>query len=286
MQLPGLAYAPLAIIKASGWLTQEYPTTHVTWDTVTTGDAALTAVTSGSAQMAATGDAPFLLGYSKGVHWKILSALSDEDQWLEVKSSIKSLAEITPADKIGVAGLSSTGAVLLKQAALSLGRSASAFDTNMVVIGQVPALQELKTGQLSGVVSVVPYEYQEAAFAHKIYSTYQAFGQVGFSGLWVSDSFYGAYPAFSKAFLGLVVRAITLLAEHPNEAATLADRGAGNPVSVAQYHTWLTGSATTFTAQPDRLIYYAQAMQKFGILKSVPTLSELETPALASMKGS
>ena len=114
---PDLGYSPLYIVEQEGWLKQAMPHVSVTWETLNSGSAMETGMLSGSIDVGAGGVAPFILGWSKGVGWKLVTSLGESDLWLVVKPQITSFKSITPSDRIAVVAPTSIQAIILKAAA-------------------------------------------------------------------------------------------------------------------------------------------------------------------------
>ena len=81
------------------------------------------------------GIAPFLLGWERGVGWKLLASLNQQDLWLVVKDpNIKSLKDFKPGMKIGLPAPDSIQAVTLRKGAQQELGNPQALDQSLLAI--------------------------------------------------------------------------------------------------------------------------------------------------------
>jgi len=89
---PGLSSASLVVLKQRKTLESQFPRTSIQWKIFQSGAAVREAMIANQAQVGYLGIPPFLVGWDRGVNWRILTTLSRQDSWLVVKDpTIKSL---------------------------------------------------------------------------------------------------------------------------------------------------------------------------------------------------
>ena len=76
---PGLGYSSLVILKQQKTLEKQFPNTTIEWKTLASGSAIRDGVIANQIQVGAMGIAPFLLGWERGVGWKLLASLNQQD---------------------------------------------------------------------------------------------------------------------------------------------------------------------------------------------------------------
>ncbi len=158
---PGIGYAQLLIMKQEGWLEKDLAGRQVEWRQLASGAAIRDGMIAGDIQIGAGGIGPFLVGFDKGVEWKLLSALLDSDLWLMAKDPrLTNLEAFTPNDKIAMPGPDSIQAIVLKKAAQEQLGDARKLDPNIVALAHPEGLQSLLSGQLAGHLTSPPFQYQ------------------------------------------------------------------------------------------------------------------------------
>jgi NitT/TauT family transport system substrate-binding protein len=282
---PGLGAATFITLKLQKTLDKQFPNTNFQWRIVSSGSAVREAILSGQGQLGTLGISPFLVGWDRGMDWKVLLASSRSDTWLvAVNPRIKSLKDFGPNDKIGVVAPDAQQAIDLRKSAQDQLGNAHALDKNLVAIGSADGEQALLSGQLAANYAGSPFQESEvAAGGHIVVDTNAAFGPVGAGLIVLSQSFYNQYPAFSKAVYQDLRDASTYVANHHVQAAQYLaqDVGSGGKASYAQFKKLLDNTNLVFDTTPSGLIAYARFMQSIGLISKVPnSVSDLELPTV------
>lgn len=285
---PDLGYSPLYIVDQKNWLKQALPHVHVTWQTLNSGSAIETGIITGHIDVGAGGIAPFLLGVDKGVGWKLLSSLDEENLWLVCKPQIKSFKDITASDRISVVAPTSIQAIAIKKMAKKYLGNASALDQNLAILSHPLSLQAFKAGRVACALDAPPFEQEEvAAGGHILATSYQMFGTSTFNSTFVLPKFYDSHQAEMKILVQQIKRAVTLLNTHPNQAAKVISAYEKGKLGVAAAHKDLTAKGTHWTITPHGYLKYASFMKSVGLISSVPSsMSSIEFPTLAGHRGS
>ena len=244
------------------------------------------AVLSGQGQIGTLGIPPFLVGWDKGMDWKVLLATSRGDSWLvAINPKFKSLKDFGPNDKIGVVAPDAQQAIQLRKAAQQQLGNAHALDKNLVAIGAADGEQALLTGQIAAQLSGAPFQNREiAAGGHIVLHTQDTFGPVGAGVIALPQSFYNQYPAFSKKVYQDLEESSAYVASHHDEVAQelAQDKVSGGGGTAAQFKTLLDDTSLVFDTTPSGLIAYASFMKSIGLISKVPSsVSDLELPTVA-----
>jgi hypothetical protein len=76
---PSLGAGSLVVIRQEGTLEKQFPQTHIQWKVLNNGSAVREAVVANQVQIAYLGVPPFLVGWDRGVNWRILTAETQVD---------------------------------------------------------------------------------------------------------------------------------------------------------------------------------------------------------------
>lgn len=282
---PGLGAATFVILKTQKTLEKQFPNTKFQWDIVNSGAAVREAVISNQGQLGTLGLPPFLVGWDRGMDWKVLLATSRTDSWLVAKNPrFKSLKDFGPNDKIGVVAPDSQQAIVLRKAAQEQLGDAHALDRNLVAIGSADGEQALLSGQLAAQLSGSPFQEREiAAGDHVILHTKDVFGPVGAGLTVLPQSFYNQYPTFSKKlYQDLVDTSTYITAHHAETAQYLAqDKASGGGGKAEQFKALLDNTDLIFEKTPTGLVAYADFMKSIGLISKAPhSVNELELPTV------
>lgn len=285
---PDLGYSPLYIVDQEGWLSSAMPGVHVTWETLNSGSAIETGMITGHIDVGAGGVAPFLLGVDKGVGWKLLSSLDEENLWLVCHSPITSFKDITSSDRISVVAPTSIQAIVLKKMAQKYLGNPSALDGNLVILPHPVSEQAFSAGRTACALDAPPFEEQEvAAGGHVLSTSYQMFGTSTFNSTFVLPSFYNSHQQEMQILVSQIERAVKLLNDHPAQAATIISAYEKGQLSASEAQSELTAKGTHWTITPHGYIEYATFMHSVGLISSVPTsVRSIELPTLYSTNGS
>jgi len=286
----GIGYAPLLVMKNAKTLETQFPKTKFTWRELSSGAAIQDGVISGDIQIAAGGVAPLIIGAAKGVDWKYIAAMDDADLWLMAKDpQYKTVKDFKPGGKIAMPSPTSIQAVVLRKAAEQQLGNANALDTNIVSFSHPDGLQALTSGQVAGHLTSPPFEFEEQQQgAHVVMRSYDVFGGPHtFNGVFATSKFYNSNTAFSQKLFADLQDAIQTINSNPDKAAQALSEESGGKVNSAQYKTWITNPAITYTVTPHSLMAFATFMQQSGLIKKAPgSWKDLVFPTLQNAQGS
>lgn len=269
---PGLGYAPLILMKQQKLIEKRYPGTKVEWKVLASGTPITNGVITGDIEIGAVGTGPFLVGYARGVNWKIIAPLNLGDLWLMAKDpNIKTIADLKGKRIATPANTSNQAVVLRKMAQVKLG-DAHALDNGLVALDHPDGMQALLTGQVDAHFTAPPYQFREKiAGAHVVARSYQYFGShVGLLAV-APQKFYDDHTAFADWFYKETQAMQALITRDPDKVAhILQDEFDGSP-TWRQFKQWLVNGAQTWTTRPLGLMRFANFMFKTQQLTKLPS---------------
>ena len=285
----GVGYAPLLIIKQQRLLEKAYPGLKVDWRQLASGTPITDGMIKGDIQIGAMGTGPMLVGWARGINWKVIAPLDEADLWLMAKDkSIRTIADLR-GKRIATPTATSIQAVALrKMAQVKLGNP-RALDSSLISMDHPDGMQALLSGQIDAHFTSPPYQWLELGRgAHVVGRSYGYFGAHTFLVSVATQKFYDEYTAFSNRYYKLVKQAIDLLNKRPKVAAAILAREDASDTTAAQFKAWITRKKTlTYTTRPRGLMRTAGFMNKIGLLGKVPgSWRDLVFPPVYPTKGS
>jgi NitT/TauT family transport system substrate-binding protein len=285
----GVGYAPLMIIKQQRLLEKAYPGLSVEWKQLASGTPITDGIIKGDIQIGAMGTGPFLVGWARGINWRVIAPLDEADLWLMARdSSIRTVADLR-GKRIATPTATSIQAVALrKMAQVKLGNP-RALDSSLISMDHPDGMQALLSGQIDAHFTSPPYQWQELGRgAHVVGKSYGYFGAHSFLVTVLTQKFYDEYRAFSNRFYRLVKQSIDLINKKPKAAAAILAREDQTEATTVQFTRWITRKKSlTFTTRPRGLMRTAGFMNKIGLLGKVPgSWRELVFPPVLPTRGS
>ena len=264
---PGMGYAPLIIMKHQRTLEKRYPSLQVEYRVLPSGTAITNGMISGQIHVGAMGTGPFLVGYARGIDWKMIAPLNEADLWLMAKDpNIKTIADLKGKRIATPTNTSIQAAMLRKMAEVKLG-DAKALNAGLIAMDHPDAMQALLAGQIDAHLTSPPFQFQERnRGAHIVAKSYSYFGAHSFLGAVVTDKFYRDYTAFSNQLYQDVAAAIKLVKTNPKKVAQILQDEAGGAPSARQFKQWIGNPAITYTTRPRGLMRTATFMARTGQL--------------------
>lgn len=286
---PGMGYAPLIIMKHTRALERRYPGLQVEYRVLPSGTAITNGVIAGQIQVGAMGTGPFLVGYARGIDWKMISPLNEADLWLMTKDpSIQSISDLRGKRIATPTNTSIQAVILRKMAEVRLG-SSKALDSGLIAMDHPDGMQALLAGQIDAHFTSPPFQFQEKTRGARVLGrSYGYFGAHTFLGAVMTSKFYNEYPQFARQFYREIEAANKLVKSNPKRVAQiLQDESNGNP-SWRQFKQWIGNSAITYTTRPRGLMRTAHFMNRTGQLpgKMPGSWTELVFPPVHPTKGS
>ena len=272
---PGLGYTPFIVMQKTGTLAKAFPTTKLSWRELSNGAVIREGFISDTIQIGAVGSAPFLIGWDRGVPWKILCTAVNYDFWLVVTDpSIKSIKDLKPGDKIASPAPDSINALVLRAALSRAGLSPNYLDVGFVAMPHPLAEQALLDHQIVGHIATPPFAEDEVKRGgHAIMRTTDGFPGGMTSTLVVAGTqFPQQYPGFMEAFYKDYAATVKWIQAHPDDAAKIYVDYTGGKAKLSEINALMHELAgTIFGVVPRGVIETARFMAKLGQIKKTPS---------------
>lgn len=285
---PGIGYTNLIVVKQQRLLEKHFPGTTFEWRILSSGAAIRDGMIAGQIQVGAGGMGPFLVGWDRGIGWKLLTSLNRMELWLvTLNPQVRSLRDFKPGMKIGLPAPDSIQAVVLRKGAQVQLGNARALDANMVAVSHPDGVRLLQAGQLAAHLSAPPFQFQEVDMGGRvILRSFDLFGEHTFNSVFMMDSFYNQYPKFAQALYEAIQQATEFINSNPREAARILSGEDQGRVSPETYLKWLTAPGVKFNTVPQGFLQFAAFMKEIGLISKTPkSIDELILPTLAGKGG-
>lgn len=144
----GLAYAPFEIMKENKILEEKLNGVKVNWHLMSSGGAMNEGIISGDLDVALMGAAPFLIGFDKGIDYKVISSIASQKISLVTNdSNLSDLSKFTITDKIALPSVGSIQHLALAMAAKEQLGDSKALNMNLVNMSTPEAYQAVASKQ-------------------------------------------------------------------------------------------------------------------------------------------
>ncbi len=285
---PGLGYAPLIVMKVQKTIEKQFPGTSVEWKVLSSGTPITNGVISGDIEIGAVGTGPMLVGWARGVNWKVIAPLNDGDLWLMAKDpNIKTIADLKGKRIATPTNTSIQAVALRKMASVKLG-DAHALDTGLLALDHPDGLTALLGGQIDAHFTSPPFQFQEKVRgAHVVARSYNYFGEHTFLVNVMTQKFYDDHTDFAKRFYTDIAAAQKLIVKNPDKVAKILQQDAGGNPTNRQFKQWLVNPALTWTTRPRGLARIAHFMARTNQLSKEPgSWKDLVFPPVYGTNGS
>lgn len=228
----GLAYAPLQIVKELKLIEKNLPGVQVNWKQLGNTAAIREGMLAGEVDAGFMAIPPFLIGWDKGMDWKIFCGLSESPVGLVVnKEEIKSLKDLGEKDRIALPQPGSVQHILLSMGCEREFGDAKRFDSQLVTLAHPDGMNALLSKKdITAHFTAPPYlaKELETPGMHEILSGNQAMGGdftfiVGVTGAKFHDSDPEAYNALVKS----IGEAVDYINNNREEAVELLAKAYG-----------------------------------------------------------
>ena len=222
----GLAYAPLQIIRIENSLEAELPGWTVEWKKLANTAAIREAMLSGNLDIGFMGLPPFLIGYDRGMEWKMFTGLCRAPIGLVTwKDNINSISDLSSEDRIALPQPGSIQHILLTMASDRVKGSPSFFDNQIVTMSHPDGMNALFSKKdVTAHFTSPPFimkELQQPGFKLILSGEEAMGGEFTFIGGTVKNSFAEKNPEAVKALKKVISRTITFINNNPEKASEI-----------------------------------------------------------------
>lgn len=269
----GLAYAPLQVLKEKKIIEEQIPGIKVNWIKLGNTAAIREAVLGGKVDIGFMGIPPFLIGWDKGMKWKIFTGLSKAQIGLVTwRDDINSLADIGPNDRIALPQPGSIQHILLSMAAQNqLGRS-DIFDNQLVTMKHPDGMSALLSKRdVAAHFTSPPYIMMELSKPDMklVVGGREAMGgEFTFIAGMVTDKFSNKHPEILTLVRNAIAMAGVVIRETPSEAVSILLKDYS--ISEEILLSYLTGGGLVYTDKIEGLHKFVEFMKAEGYLEKSP----------------
>ncbi|MEL7564131.1 MAG: ABC transporter substrate-binding protein [Dehalobacterium sp.] len=272
----GLAYAPLQVMQELKLLEKKAPDLTVSWVQLGNTAAIREGMLAGNVDVGFMAIPPFLIGWDKGMEWKIMSGLSSCPVGLVTKEErIKSLSDFSSDDRIVLPQPGSVQHILLSMACEKELGDAHKLDNILVTMNHADGMNAfISQKEITAHFTSPPYLFKELEMAemNQVIRGEEVLGSdfsfiVGASTKKYHDTEKETYLLFCQS----LEEAIEFINKHPEETAELLEGVYGIPQKeLVKYLTW---EGMEFTTQIKGINEFAVFMQENGFISRIPEKS-------------
>jgi NitT/TauT family transport system substrate-binding protein len=253
------------------------------------GGAINEAFIAGEIDVAVMGIPPFLIGWDKGIPWRVASGMCIMPLSLQTyNADINSLTDFGPNDKIAYPAPGSIQHILLSMAAEKQLGSPTALDDIGVAMSHPDAAAALMNQKdITGHFTSPPYNFQELSQEgiHTVVDGTEAFGsEFTFLVAVASQDLYDNNPQAYAAFVMGIAEASDYINQHPTEAAAILAPSFGlDEETTLKYLTW---PGMDYVTTPLGLMGFSDFMLNAGYIGKVPaSISDVAYPNVVAAVG-
>lgn len=301
----GILYLPLTVMQDQKLLEARAEkaglgAVKVEWLTLDGGNVINDAMMTGSLDFAGIGAPGFITLWSKAkgipsAEVVGISGMSATSLYLNTnKPGIKSLKDITSADKIALPGIkTSLAAVVLQMmVAKEFGRENFAkLDPMTVGLAHPDGLVALTGGktEITCHFTSPPFQYLELKNPniHRVANSVDYVGRITLDVTFSPKKFVDQNPKMTQAFLDALDDANALIAADKRKAAEIFVRSSKVKVDADEVLQMLEDPDTQFSSTPNGVMQFADFMHLAGSIKTKPAVwSDMFIPGIRSRQGS
>ncbi len=272
----GLGYAPFTIMLEEGLIEKHLPGVILETVKLGSGGAVSEAMVAGTLDIGFMGMPPFLIGWDKGVQWKIAGALDSMPLFLlTYQDDILQFEDFKPGHKIALPGPGSNQHILLAMAAEQELGDAGALDDLIVALPHPDAAAALLAHrEVTAYYSAPPYQFEllkSDPSLRVVAEGAEAFGE-NFSYIVAvaSESFHRQSSDAYQAFVQALEDALAMLRDQPVKAAAILAAADGK-VAASAYEEYITWPGVSWDIAPAGMMRYAEFMHQAGYISRIPS---------------
>ncbi len=285
----GLGYAAHTIADEFDLFEKYLPGLEVEWLQLGSGGAIREAFIAGEIDVAVMGIPPFLIGWDKGIPWKVASGMCAMPLSLQTyKDEVNSLADLTAEDKVAYPSPGSIQHILLSMAAEKQLGSPTALDDIGVAMAHPDAAAALiNKKDITAHFTSPPYNFEELSNEgiKVVVDGTEAFGtEFTFLVAVASQDLYENNPKAYAAYIMGVADAANFINQNPEEAAKiLAPVFKLDEETTLKYLTW---PGMNYVTTPLGLMGFSDFMVDAGYIEKVPeSMADIAFPNMLSAVG-
>lgn len=175
----GIAYAPVQIMKHENLIEKYVPGIEIEWQQMANTAAIREGMVANQLDVGFMAIPPFLIGWDKGMDWRIFTGVSSVPVALVASEDVESIKDLSDTHRIALPQPGSVQHILLSMACEKLLGDSHKLDNNLVTLSHPDGMNALLTGnEITAHFTSTPYLEMELSHPgyHKILDGKQAFG--------------------------------------------------------------------------------------------------------------
>ncbi len=273
----GLAYAPLQIARELKLIEKNMPGVQVNWKQLGNTAAIREAMLANEVDAGFMAIPPFLIGWDKGMDWRIACGLSSSPVGLVTnKEGIKSIKDFTEKDRIALPQPGSVQHILLSMACERELGDPKKLDNLLVTLAHPDGMNALLSKQdITAHFTTPPYLMKELETPgmHEILNGRQAVGGdftfiVGVT----TKKFHDSNPKAYEALLKAMEEAIEFMSNNREEALKILSEQYG--MSMEEIEKNLSIEGTGYSTSVRGIDAFAGFMERIGYISKAPKNTE------------
>ena len=269
----GFAYAPLQIAKELKLIEKNLPGATVNWKQLGNTTAIREAMLSNEVDVGFMAIPPFLIGWDKGMDWKIACGLSSSPVALVTnREDISSIKDIGDKDRIALPQPGSIQHILLSMACERELGDAKKLDNLLVTMAHPDGMNALLAGkEITAHFTTPPYLLKELKVKgmHEILNGKQALGKdFTFIAGVTTRKFHDEKPREYEAVLKAVAEAMEYMKSNRQEAVEMLSRQ--YEMSVEEVEENLSMEGTEYSLSIKGVNDFASFMERNGYISKSP----------------
>lgn len=269
----GLAYAPLQIMKELKLLEKSQPGVTINWKQMGNTAAIREAMIAKEVDIGFMAIPPFLIGWDKGMEWKIAGGLSTSPVGLVTnRSGVASIKDLNENDRIALPQPGSVQHILLSMASERELGDSKKLDNMLVTMAHPDGMNALQAKKdITAHFTAPPYLSQELKDQDNrmILSGEQAMGgEFTFIVGVTSQSFYQDNPEGYKSFLKALDEAIAYIYNNKTEAVKILSKA--YEMSEQEIEEYLDTEGVSYGTEVKGVKSFADFMQRNGYISKAP----------------
>lgn len=282
----GMGYAPAIIMKEKKLLEDKIPGVQVEWKVMNSGAAINEGITAGEIDVAMMGTAPFIIGWDKGIPYKVYSAMSCQPMGLMTNDdTIQSLSDFSSEDKLAIVSYGSIQHIVLCMGAEKELGDMHSLDNLMINMAHPDAYTTLLTkSEVKAHMATMPYyALEQEQGMRQVISTDDVFikGSTLLIGL-SSIKFKEENPELYKAVVEATKEAREFISSNEQETAEILAKQEG--IETEKMLEYLNMDGVSFPEETVGLMQLADFMKRAGFVEKVP--NGIEDLVFENLKGS
>lgn len=275
----GLAYAPIQIMKAKKILEKNLPDTDISWKQMGNTAAIREGMISNRVDIGFMAIPPFLIGWDRGMDWKIMSGVSSMPVGLVTyDSDIKSIEDFKIDDRIALPQPGSIQHILLSMASQKTFGDSHKLDNLLVTMTHPDGMNALLAKKdITAHFTSPPYIFKELEREgfREVLSGREAMGKdftfiIGVA----TKTFHDKNSKEYNAFIESLYDAIEFINNNPEEAADILSKEYRLPKK--EVLRYITSDKTVYSSSVKGLEDFSDFMKKNGYINnSIDNIEEI-----------